>query len=121
MEHDTENRLSEALQDIVGDRSYAPDLDMIEKRGRKMKNRRIAWGATAGTGFAAAIAAVAVAVTNAGGVQAPAANMAAPESAATSDVTANAAPLVHLVSYLQKAPAPTGDATLVLRDQVGTD
>jgi hypothetical protein len=119
MSHDTEARLSAALQGIAGDRPYAPDLDHIESRGRKLRHRRLAWRATAGTGFAAAIAAVAV-VTAGAGTQAPAPNLAAPNPA-TSSVTAENAPLVKLVGYLTTAPQPEGDATLVLRDQVYTN
>jgi hypothetical protein len=117
MSYDNEDRLSMALQDIVGDRSYTPDVDQIESKGRKMKNRRMAWRVTGGGVFAAAaIAAVAVATTGTGtGTQAPSPNLAAPQTATDST---GSTPLVKLVGYLSTAPQPTGDATLVLRDQV---
>ncbi|WBB65964.1 hypothetical protein [Micromonospora sp. WMMD812] len=118
MSYDTEERLSAALQGIVGDRPYAPDLDQIESRGRKLRHRRLAWRATAGTGFAAVVAAVAVATTGAG-TQAPAPNLAAP--GATGSATTQQAPLVQLVGYLTTAPQPKGDATLLLRDQAYTN
>ena len=64
MSYDTEHRLSAAMNDIAGNRPYTPDLDQIESRGRKLRRRRLAWRATAGSSFAvAAVAAVAVAVT----------------------------------------------------------
>ena len=122
MSYDTEARLSATLQGIVGDRPYAPDLEQIENRGRKLRHRRLAWRVTAGTGFAAAIAAVAV-VTTGTGTQAPAPNLAAPPAAASSATagTAENARLVQLVGYLTTAPQPEGDATLLLRDQVYTN
>ncbi|GAA5178049.1 hypothetical protein GCM10023322_04200 [Rugosimonospora acidiphila] len=120
MSHETEERLSTALQDIVGDRPYAPDLDQIETRGRKLRNRRVAWRATAGTGFVAAVAAVAVATAGVG-TQAPAHNLAVPSSAATGGATDANAPLVQLAGYLTTAAQPQGDATLLLRDQVYTN
>lgn len=116
MSYDNENRLSSALQDIAGDRPYAPDVDQIERRGRKMKHRRLALRTGGGAFAAAAIAAVAVATTGTG-TQAPAANLAAPQPGETSSASSEA-PLVKLVGYLSTAPQPTGDATLVLRDQV---
>ena len=116
----TEEHLSRALNDVVGDRPYAPDLDQIESRGRKLRHRGLAWRATAGAGFvAAAVTAVAVA-TSGTGAHAPAPSLAAPKPAATpgpSAGTAGDAPLVRLVGYLTAAGPPTGDATLVLRDQ----
>ncbi|MFI5889323.1 hypothetical protein ACIA5D_04295 [Actinoplanes sp. NPDC051513] len=117
----TEHRLSAALQGMVGDRPWAPDLDQIESRGRTLRRRRIAWRATAGTGFAvAAVAAIAVA-TSGTGTQAPSPNLAAPNPAtATSGATADS-PLVQLVGYLAKAEPAKGDATLLLRDQVFDD
>ncbi|XVU25660.1 hypothetical protein ACQPZJ_00965 [Actinoplanes sp. CA-054009] len=81
--------------------------------------RTVVWRATAGVGFAAAaIAAVAVATSN-GGAPAPAPVAAAPKAATTTAAVPaeQEAPLVQLVSYLSKAEKPTGDATLVLRDQ----
>ncbi|NMO52109.1 hypothetical protein HH310_12990 [Actinoplanes sp. TBRC 11911] len=114
MSYDNEDRLSAALQDIVGDRPYTPDVDQIESRGRKMKTRRLALGAGGATFAVAALAAVAVAATG-GGAQAPAANLAAPQPATS---TAADAPVVKLVGYLSTAPQPTGDATFILRDQV---
>jgi len=118
MSYDTEERLSAALSGIVGDRPYAPDLDQIEGRGRKLRHRRLAWRATAGASVAAAaVAAVAVA-TSGTGVHAPAPNLAAQKPATTSSVTpAEDSPLVRLVGYLTTAEQPPGDATLVLRDQ----
>lgn len=118
MSYDTEERLSAALRSIAGDRPYTPDIEQIESHGRKLRHRRVAWRATAGTGFAAAIAAVAVATTGVG-THAPAPNIAGANSAATS--TAGNAPLVRLVGYLSTAVQPGGNATLVLRDQVYTD
>ncbi|MEU4239180.1 hypothetical protein [Actinoplanes sp. NPDC026619] len=115
MSYDTEERLSTALRGIAGDRPYAPDLDRIENRGRKLKHRRLAWRVTAGSTFAvAAIAAVAVATTGSG-TQAPAPQLAAPKPATTSAPAE--APLVKLVGNLTTAPQPAGDATLLLRDQ----
>ncbi|MFC6015567.1 hypothetical protein ACFP2T_05075 [Plantactinospora solaniradicis] len=119
MSYDTEARLSATLQGIVGDRPYAPDLEQIESRGRKLRHRRLAWRATAGTSFAA-IAAIAV-VTAGTGTGTPAPNLADPKSTATSGATAEEAPLVKLVGNLTAAPQPEGDATLVLRDQVYTN
>jgi hypothetical protein len=117
MSYDTQERLSAAMQDIVGDRPYAPDLAQIESRGRKLRHRRLAWRATAGTSFAAAaIAAVAVATTGTG-AHAPATPLAAPKPA----ITAEQAPLVRLVGYLTTAKPPAGDATLLQRDTIGTD
>ncbi|MGI5212890.1 hypothetical protein [Plantactinospora sp. CA-290183] len=116
MSYDTEARLSATLRGIVGDRPYAPDLEQIESRGRKLRHRRLVWRTTAGTGFAAAIAAVAV-LTAGTGTQAPEPGLAAPNSVAT----AKEAPLMKLVNYLTTAPQPEGDATLVLRNQVYTD
>lgn len=119
MSNDTESRLSAALHGIVGDRPYAPDLDQITSRGRTLRRRRLAWRATAGGGFAvAAIAAVAVA-TSGTGIQAPAPHLAAP--APTTTGTGAGTPLVRLVGYLNTAKETTGDATLVLRDQVFAD
>jgi hypothetical protein len=117
---DTEGRLSSALQGIVGDRPYAPDLDRIESRGRKIKHRRMAWRATAGTSFAvAAVAAIAVATSSAGSHNPPA-DLAGP-SPATSGSSTRETPLVRLVGYLSTASQPKGDATLLLRDQVYDD
>ncbi|WP_433370471.1 hypothetical protein ACQPZX_45575 [Actinoplanes sp. CA-142083] len=111
----TEQRLSAALQGMVGDRPWAPDLDQIESRGRKLRQRRIAWRATAGTSFAvAAVAAIAVATS---GTQTPSQQLAGP-TPATSSAAAAESPLVQLVGYLSKASPPVGDATLLLRDQV---
>ncbi|GIE36628.1 hypothetical protein Ait01nite_096730 [Actinoplanes italicus] len=122
MSYDTEQRLSAAMRNAAGDRPYAPDVDRIEGRGKQLRRRRLAWGATGGGAFAiAAVAAVAVTVTG-GGVQAPAPNLAKP--AATSGAAtaaAEEAPMVQLVSYLTTAPQPTGDATLLLRSQVQSD
>jgi hypothetical protein len=119
MSYDTEHRLSAAMNDIAGNRPYTPDLDQIESRGRKLRRRRLAWRATAGSSFAvAAVAAVAVATSGAG-TQAPAPNLAAPTPATAR--TAEEAPLVRLVGNLTAAKAPAGDATLVLRDQVFAD
>jgi hypothetical protein len=116
MSYDTEDRLSAAMNGIVGDRPYAPDFDQIESRGRQLRRRRVAWRATVGGSFAvAAVAAVAVA-TSGSGIQAPAPNLAAPKPAAAG--AAEGTPLVQLVGYLTTAKAPAGDATLVLRDQV---
>ena len=87
------------------------------------KKRRNVWRATAGVGFAAAaIAAVAVATTGSG-THAPANREAAAKpvpatTGAASGTTATETPLVQLVGYLSTASAPTGDATLLLRDQV---
>ncbi|GAA0544569.1 hypothetical protein GCM10010172_27690 [Paractinoplanes ferrugineus] len=119
MSHDTEGRLSAAMRGAVGDRPYAPDLDQIQHRGRQLKSRRTMWRAAAGGTFAvAAIAAVAVSVTGTG-TQAPAPQLAAPKPAVTGGASpAPDAPLVQLVGYLTAAPKPTGDATLLLRDQV---
>ena len=118
MSYDTEDRLSAALNGIVGDRPYAPDFDQIESRGRKLRRRRLAWRVTAGGSFAvAAVAAVAVATSGAG-IQAPAPNLAAPKPATAG--TAEGSPLVQLVGYLSTAKAPVGDATLLLRSQVFT-
>lgn len=122
MSDDTEHRLSVAMQDAVGNRPYAPDLDRIEGRGRQLRRRRLAWGATGGGAFAvAAVAAMAVTITG-GGAQAPAPGLAQP--AATSPATAGTtepAPMVRLVSFLSTAPLPAGDATLLLRSQVQAD
>jgi hypothetical protein len=119
MSHDTEDRLSAALNGIVGDRPYAPDLDQIESRGRTLRRRRLTWRATTGGSFAvAAVAAVAVA-TSGTGTHAPTPNLAAPKPATAR--TAEDAPLVQLVGYLTTAKELTGDATLLLRDQVFTD
>lgn len=116
---DTEGRLSSALQGIVGDRPYAPDLDQIESRGRKIKHRRMAWRATAGTSFAvAAVATIAVATSGAG-THKPSANLAGPSPAVSSSTRET--PLVQLVGYLSTASQPKGDATLLLRDQVFDD
>lgn len=121
MPYDTEQRLSAAMHNAVGDRPYAPDLDRIESRGQQLRHRRVALGATGGGVFAvAAIAAVAVAVTGTG-AQAPAANLAAPKPAVTSGATAGDTPLLQLVGHLTAAPQPQGDATLVLRNQVQAD
>jgi hypothetical protein len=123
--HDTEERLSEALNGMVGDRPYLPDLEQIECRGRKLRHRRLAWRVTAGTSIAAAaIAAVAVA-TSGTGAHAPAPNLAAQKPTTTSSATtgstsagsAENTPLVQLVGYLTTAEQPTGDATLMLRDR----
>jgi hypothetical protein len=122
MPYDTEQRLSAAMQDAVGNRPYAPDVDRIEGRGRQLQRRRRAWGVTGGGAFAvAAVAAIAVTVTG-GGAQAPAPNLAGP--AATSGpatAAAEEAPMVRLVANLTTAPLPTGDATLLLRSQVQAD
>jgi len=119
MSYDTENRLSAAMNGIVADRPYTPDLDQIESRGRKLRQRRLAWRATAGSSFAiAAVAAVAVAISGTG-AQAPAPNLAGPNPAPAG--TAESTPLVQLVGYLTTATPPPGDATLVLRNQVGKD
>jgi hypothetical protein len=121
MSNDTEHRLSAALNGLIGDRPYAPDLDQIESRGRKLRHRRQAWRVTVGGGLTAVAAVAAVAVATGGsGVQAPAPNLAGPKPA-TAAGTAEGAPLVQLVGYLSTADAPAGDATLVLRDQVFKD
>jgi hypothetical protein len=119
MSYDTEDRLGAEMRRIVGDRPYAPDFDQIESRGRTLRNRRFAWRAAAGTTFAvAAVAAVAVSVSGTG-TQAPSPQLAAPKPAVSGDASpAPDAPLVQLVGYLTTAPHPTGDATLLLRDQV---
>jgi hypothetical protein len=124
MPYNTEERLSAALHDIVGDKPFTPDFDRIEDRGRKLQHRRVAWRATAGTGFAvAAVAAVAVAVSGSGS-QVPARTVAVPPAAgsaagSTAAKTPSAAgtPLLQLVGYLTTAKKPAGDATLVVRDQ----
>jgi hypothetical protein len=115
MSYDTEEKLSAALHDIAGNRPFAPDLDRIEDRGRKMRRSRLAWRTTAGTGFAAAaIAAVAVATTGSG-TPAPAPQLAAPKPTVT--IPIEQPPLVQLVGHLTAAPKPAGDATLLKRDQ----
>jgi hypothetical protein len=118
MSYDTEDRLSAAMNGIVGDRPYAPDFDQIESRGRQLKHRRLAWRAGGGGLAAAAVAAVAV-VTSSTGTHAPVANLAASKPT-TAGTTAEGPPLVRLVAYLTTTKAPAGDATLLLRDQVFT-
>jgi hypothetical protein len=118
MSHDTEDRLSAAMNGIVRGRPYSPDLEQIESRGRKLRRRSLAWRVIAGGSLTVtAVAAVAVATSGAG-TQAPAPNLAAPKPGTAG--TAEGAPLVQLVGYLTTAKTPSGDATLVLRDQVFT-
>jgi hypothetical protein len=122
MSYDTEQRLTAAMRNAVGDRPYAPDVDRIEGRGRQLRRRRQLWGTAGGGVFAvAAVAAIAVTVTG-GAVQAPAPNLAKPSATAGAKTTGTGeAPMVRLVSYLATAPQPTGDATLLLRSQVQAD
>jgi len=118
MSYDTQERLSAAMNDIVAGRPYAPDLDQIESRGRTLRQRRLAWRATGASFTVAAVAAVTV-IASGAGTQTP-----APAVAGSNSVTAGTSqstPLVQLVAYLSTATAPAGDATLLLRDQVGTN
>ena len=117
MSYDTEDRLSAALRDVAGDRPYAPDVDRIEERGRKLRHRRLAWRATAGSSFAIAAAAAIAVATSGTGPHAPAPQLAAPRPA-TGATGSAPSPLVQLVGYLSTAKQPAGDATLLLRDQV---
>lgn len=121
MSYDTEDRLSAALNDVVGNQPFTPDFDRIEARGRQLRHRRTALLATGGGAFAvAAVAAIAVTVSG-GGVQAPAPIAAGPKPVApATSVTAGTsrAPLLELAGYLTTAKEPAGDATLILRHQV---
>jgi hypothetical protein len=119
MPYDTEEHLSAALHEVVQDRPFTPDVDRIEERGRKLRQRRLAWRVTGGAGFAvAAVAAVAVAASGSG-VHAPAREVAGPVPASSPAKAPSApeTPLVQLVGYLTTAAPPAGDATVVLRDQ----
>ncbi|WP_250004610.1 hypothetical protein [Actinoplanes sp. M2I2] len=119
MSHDTEDRLTTALQSFRSDPSYSPEIDEILARGKKMSRRRIAWRATAGGTFAvAAVTAVALAAGGTGGpAPAPAPNLAAPGSSATAEQP----PVVRLVGRLTTLKQTEGDATLIERSQAYTD
>jgi hypothetical protein len=119
MSHDTEDRLTTALQSFRSDLSYSPEVDKILDRGRKISRRRIAWRATAGGTFAAAaVTAVALAAGGTGvPAQSPAPNLAAPGSSATAEQP----PVVRLVGHLTTLKQTEGDATLISRSQAYTD
>lgn len=110
-----EQRLSDALHDIVAQQPFEPDPADIERRGRRLL-RRAQVCRVLGTGVAVAVAAVTVAVTvhptpltTGLAIVTPGAHPAAkaPEQ-----------PLVELGDDLQALPKPVGDATLVVRNRV---
>lgn len=113
MKSPAERHLSDALHDIVDTQPFEPDPAAIERRGRRLQ-RRAATVRIAGIGVAAAVVAVAV-----GATVIPHALGGQPTALPATTGTSAAAqqPLVRLADYLRTAPKPTGDATLVMRDQ----
>ncbi len=118
MKSPVEQRLSDALHDIVDTQPFEPDPAAIERRGRRLQRRAVTVR-IAGTGVAAAAVAVAVGamvIPDVPGSQ----STALPATHQTTPTTGTSAaqqPLVRLADYLKTAPKPTGDATLVMRDQ----
>lgn len=110
-----ERRLSEAMQDIVASQPFVPDPVAIQRRGRILQ-RRATTVRIAGTGVAAAVVAGAVGATVLpGAVSGQSTHPVA--QPATTGTAAQQPPLVQLAADLQAAPKPSGDATLIERDQ----
>jgi hypothetical protein len=114
-----ERRLSDALQDIVASQPFEPDPAAIQRRGRILQ-RRATTVRIAGSGVAAVVVAGAVGATVLPSVLGghsthPVAHPVA--HPATTGTAAPQPPLVQLAADLQAAPKPSGDATLVERDQ----
>jgi hypothetical protein len=103
----TEQRLTEALHDIVAAQPFRPDPTAIERRGRVLHRRAMV------TRGAVAVGAVAVVTVGAVGMSRPAT---VDQVAVAPSKSTSVGPLVRLADYLQaNTPQPTGDATLVLR------
>lgn len=106
MNHQLEDRLGRALNDLAEDRHYAVDLEAIERRGRRASRRTVLTG-SAVTLTVAGVVAAAIGIGSTGG-SAP-----APRIAAASPV---ATPLTRLADYvLASDPLVVGDATKVIR------
>jgi hypothetical protein len=114
MNSQIERQLGENLQDLVAGQPFEPDPDAIERRGRRYLRRRTALTrAGLGAGVAAVVAlGVTVAIqptgTRPGMTQL---RGSAPASAAQPGT------LMQLASYILAGGKPSGDATLVIRNQ----
>jgi hypothetical protein len=115
-----ERQLGENLQDLAASQPFEPDPLAIERRGRRYLRRRTALTrAGLGAGLAAGVAlTVTIAAQPSGtgpGTTAP------PATAAGSSSRAQAAgpqgTLTQLASYILAGGKPSGDATLVIREQ----
>jgi hypothetical protein len=114
MNSQIERQLGENLQDLAAGQPFEPDPDAIERRGRRYLRRRTALTrAGLGAGVAAFVAlgvTVAIQPTGArpGTTQL---RSSAPASAAKPGT------LMRLASYILAGGKPSGDATLVIRNQ----
>jgi len=114
MNSQIERQLGENLQDLAAGQPFEPDPDAIERRGRRYLRRRTALArAGLGAGVAAVVAlgvTVAIQPTGArpGTTQL---RSSAPASAASPGT------LMQLASYILAGGKPSGDATLVIRNQ----
>jgi hypothetical protein len=120
MNSQLERQLGENLHGLADSQPFEPDPDAIERRGRRYLRRRTALTrAGLGAGLAAVVAlGVTVAIQPTGakpgtaqpgsGGQPPAAG----QTSASSQVT-----LTRLASYILASGQPSGDATLVIRNQ----
>jgi hypothetical protein len=122
-----ERQLGENLQDLAASQPFAPDPAAIERRGRRYLRRRTALTrAGLGAGLAAAVAlTVTIAAQPSGTGPAATTPRAAGQphesaSAGHPRTSASAAPgatLTQLASYILAGGKPSGDATLVIREQ----
>ncbi len=116
----TEDRLSEALHDLVATQPFVPDPAAIERRGLRLRRRATAARA------ATAAAVVVVAVTAIGTIQhegtanrQTATRTTAKHPTGQPGGAAASVTLVRLADHLQATtPAPTGDATLIMRSNI---
>lgn len=114
MNSQIERQLGENLQDLAAGQPFEPDPDAIERRGRRYLRRRTALTrAGLGAGVAVAVAlGVTVAIQPTGtrpGTTQP--RSSAPASAARPGT------LTQLAGYILADGQPSGDATLVIRNQ----
>lgn len=110
----TEERLSDALHDIVATQPFEPDPAAIERRGRLLQRRARAARGMIGAGVVVVVALVAVTTI---GMMRPGSTV-NHQAAHTPRPAAPVipGPLVRLADYLQaNPPQQTGDATLIMR------
>ncbi|HEX3780786.1 MAG TPA: hypothetical protein VHX38_14055 [Pseudonocardiaceae bacterium] len=119
----TEQRLADAFRDLVEDQPFTPDTSAIERLARQSRRRaRITQGGiTAGVFALTAVVAVgaagAIGSRPTGTPQAGGAHPNTPSPTSPSTSKPVGSPLVALAADLANEPRPTGDATLVERDQ----
>jgi hypothetical protein len=114
MNSQLERQLGENLQDLAAGQPFEPDPDAIERRGRRYLRRRTAL-TRAGLGAGVA-AVVALGVTVANQPTGARPGTAQPRSSAPASA-AKPGTLMQLASYILAGGKPSGDATLVIRNQ----